>query len=456
LKLKSLSYVFVGLTNNLISFITLPLFLSKIPVYDYGLAGTFFAGVSILSILTGLSIHMSIRASFYDYETESYSFLKSVILLNLLSTFFFLIVSLLLIQIFRIKINFDLLLFSFLTSITSNIITNYSTFLMMKKKVLQRSFLLFFPNILSVFFSLILLYFFLESDFYLSKIIPPLIINSLISLIILWKLYFSSKEKIKVSFFKYSLKISIPLMFHALGLIILSQSDRIMISWLYNIEESAIYTLIYNLGFLLSSFYIGFDGVWIPWFMERYKNKDYNLLNNISNYYINAIASLSIIFMYIFPEFLQFLSPEPYWTGIYIAPLIITSNFILFAYTFYVTIEHISKKTTIIALNTFLASSINIILNLILIPIYGMYAAAFTTFLSYLVSFTIHYFTSRRIDPNYLSFNFILEPFLIINLSLLLYFFILDYLLLRIVFIFFIGLYYFFKFKVFNLLKKKL
>ncbi|MDE5889125.1 MAG: polysaccharide biosynthesis C-terminal domain-containing protein, partial [Bacilli bacterium] len=53
-----------------------------------------------------------------------------------------------------------------------------------------------------------------------------------------------------------------------------------------------------------------------------------------------------------------------------------------------------------ITVNTLIAASINIILNIIYIPKYGYLAAAYTTLISYLIAFILHSRYAKKIEPN--------------------------------------------------------
>ena len=72
----------------------------------------------------------------------------------------------------------------------------------------------------------------------------------------------------------------------------------------------------------------------------------------------------------------------------------------------YVNIEFYKKKTVGVAFATMFATAINIILNLIIIPMNienGFIIAAYTTLVGYMVLFILHYFMVKRME---LSFVF--------------------------------------------------
>ena len=114
-----------------------------------------------------------------------------------------------------------------------------------------------------------------------------------------------------------------------------------------------------------------------------------------------------------------------------IIPPIILSNFVIFIYTIYVNIEHYHKKTRRIAMNTMVAATSNIILNYIFIPKYGMYAAAFTTLISYLISLFIHYKFARRIETQLFPLKIVIFPVFLILVNIGIFYFFIDSIAVR-------------------------
>lgn len=93
--------------------------------------------------------------------------------------------------------------------------------------------------------------------------------------------------------------------------------------------------------------------------------------------------------MMVGPEIVKLLASSKYWEGIGIIPPVVLANYIIFAYTLYVNIEHFYKKTPYITLNTVIAAGLNLILNYIFIPRYGYMAAAYTTLVACYLFFVL-------------------------------------------------------------------
>lgn len=198
----------------------------------------------------------------------------------------------------------------------------------------------------------------------------------------------------------YALKISAPLVLHGIALNILSQSDLTMITWLADSSQAGLYSLIYNFSMIATVITTSLDGVWIPWFTEKLKLRQTDEINERVTDYINLMAIALIGVILISPEVVKILASRQYWDGISIIPPIVIANYLVFAYTLYVNIEHFYKRTIYITINTLIAASSNIILNYIFIPKFGYVAAAYTTVASYLLAFILHTNYAKRLEHN--------------------------------------------------------
>ena len=95
------------------------------------------------------------------------------------------------------------------------------------------------------------------------------------------------------------------------------------------------------------------------------------------------------------PEAIYILGGEPYMDGVWCVIPMVLGVIVQYIYSQYVIIEMHLKKTIYVSIGTGIAAVVNIVLNIIFIPIYGFVAAAYTTLISYLVLLVIHYYVVR-------------------------------------------------------------
>ena len=67
-----------------------------------------------------------------------------------------------------------------------------------------------------------------------------------------------------------------------------------------------------------------------------------------------------------------------------------------FLFSHYIILEVHHKETKYTSFGTIVAASINLVLNIIFVPIFGFTAAAYTTLIAYLVLYLIHLFITKK------------------------------------------------------------
>lgn len=341
---------------------------------------------------------MGIRQAFIDYPDKIDDFHSTV-------TIFITIVSgsiLIICALFGVisSINILLPLVCIIHGYSSSIIEDYSMYLMMQYRYKTRTFFMVMPNLVSVFISIWTIRYVINERLYLGRILPTAAITFLFGFFVL-TVVFKKSFKFDISLLKYGLAISVPLIMHGAALSILAQSDRIMITALDGADKTGIYSVIYNFSMIATALSTALAGIWTPWFLNKLKShseEDLKRINKTIKLYVLFMTALMCGVILIAPEILKLLASECYWEGMNIIPPIVLANFVTFLYNFYVGVEHFHKKVVNIAVNTMLAAGSNVLLNLICIPLFGYEAAAYTTIISYVISFFLHYYVAIKLE----------------------------------------------------------
>lgn len=399
-KKASAFYLIGSLFNKGFAFLTVPIFTRILSTTDYGIVTTYNSWISILSMVMGFAIHMGIRAAFIDYKEKIDDFV------SVTTTFTLLCGGVMCLFIgggaylLRINVDLTLIVLCLLQGLATALVQNYSMYLMMQYRYKFRTALMILPNLLSVGASVFAILFVVKTDLYMGRIVPTALINAAFGLITVALVYARSHVLYNREYLKYGLAISMPLVLHGIALNILSQSDRTMITWLADASQTGVYSLIYNFSMIATVITTSLDGVWVPWFTERLKNREIKSINDLAVDYINLMTYAMVGVMFVGPEVVKLLASSKYWEGISIIPPVVLANYIIFAYTLYVNIEHFYKKTPYITVNTLIAAGSNLILNYIFIPLYGYVAAAYTTLFSYLLAFVLHARYAKKLEPD--------------------------------------------------------
>lgn len=374
-------------------------------------------------MIVGFAMHMSIRNAFVDYKDDTESYLSTIIKFTLLSSLGFMLIFYAVVKIFRINISLSLVFICLFHSVASSIIEDVSCYFMMKYNYIKRTVLMILPNLISVCVAIFLISYILKKDLYLGKIIPEAL-TIIIFAIILSICY--TKKGFNTAYIKHALKISVPLILHGAALNILSNSDRIMITWLADASQAGIYSLVYSLGMVTYAITVSIDGIWIPWFTNKMKEKSYDEINYITKDYIKLITYIMCGLIIVSPEILKILASKSYWEGIKLIPIIIVANFLFFAYNIYSNLEHYYKKSNQITALTILAAVLNLVLNYIFIPKFGYVAVAFTTAISYFVIFILHSIYSKTLNSNVFSIKMFILPIIEIFIFCALFYLLTD------------------------------
>jgi O-antigen/teichoic acid export membrane protein len=429
---RASAYYMIGtLFNKGMSFLTVPIFTRVLSTSDYGIINTYNSWIAIVAMIIGLAMHMGIRSAFVDYYEKIDSINSVTSTFVLLHGLALCPLILMLICILKINISYGLVLLCVFQSIAAALVENYTMFLMMKLRYKFRTLLMVLPNLISVILSLITILYILEADFYMGRIIPTAAVSIFFGLLVLILVYQKNNILFNQSYLKYILAISLPLVLHGIALNVLSQSDRTMIIWLVDSSKSGIYSVVYNLGMISLVITAALDGIWIPWFIDKMKKRDYLSINVVAKDYVNLISDIMVALMLVGPEILKILAAKEYWEGIIIIPPIVLSNFIVYLYTLYVNVEHYHKKTLAITLNTIIAALANVVLNLLLIPIFGYTAAAYTTLASYIISLFLHFLRAKKLNKELLCFACFKSSIMHIVLTVLIFYLLLDKMLIR-------------------------
>ncbi len=394
----SVYYLVGSLFSKGITFLTVPIFTRILSTTDYGIINTYTSWVAILSVVLGFALHMSIRASFVDYQGKEKDFLNVTLTFSLIVGIAVSTAAVLIFCLLHVNVSLLLVLLCLLQSVSSAIIEDFSMYLMMQYEYKKRTAIMVLPNMISSILAIGAIMFMVKENAYLGRIVPTCIVYILFAFSILILVYGKNRPCLKGEYISYGLKISLPLVLHGIALSILSQSDRMMITEFVGPDQTGIYSLIYNFGMIATVATTALDGVWVPWFYKHYNKRDYESVNKKVVIYVQTITFFLIGLILVGPEIVKILTPSEYWEGVSIIPPVVLSSYVVFLYTLYVNVEHYHKKTVQITVNTIIAATVNIILNLIFIPKYGYVAAAYTTLAAYLASFVIHAMSVKRLD----------------------------------------------------------
>lgn len=198
-------------------------------------------------------------------------------------------------------------------------------------------------------------------------------------------------------YWKYALKFNIPLIPHYLSLIILGQSDRIMIKYYCGESDAGIYSFAYQIASVINVLIAAINSSRVPWTYEQMKAKIYDRLKKVTNTLAAMMAGVTLVICLISPEIISIVGTKEYSVAVYIIPIVTLGVYYTFIYDLYASIEFYYGATKYIMYASVAGALLNIALNAIFIPLYGFIAAAYTTLVCYSAFLLIHYMFARKV-----------------------------------------------------------
>ena len=194
-----------------------------------------------------------------------------------------------------------------------------------------------------------------------------------------------------------AIRINLPLLPHYLSTVILNSSDRIMIERLIGQGEAGIYGVAYSAAMVMNMLNSAITSSMQPWLFQRMREHSYEGVSTTVNGSLVLVAGMSLLLIALAPEAIMILAPPAYQEAIWIVPPLAGSVVVMFFYQHFLNIEFYYEKSKLITLASAGAALLNLGLNGWLIPIFGYFAAGYTTLLSYLAFAVVHYIVMRRI-----------------------------------------------------------
>lgn len=211
-------------------------------------------------------------------------------------------------------------------------------------------------------------------------------------------------------FWGYALSFGIPLLPHYLSQVVLSSSDRIMIEKMVGMDEAGIYGLAYSIAMLMSIFGNVLTQTIGPWNYQKIKEKKLGDISQVVYPAIIMVATVNILLIAFAPDIVAICAPEEYRNAIWVIPPVTMSVFFMFLYGFFSSFEFYYEKTKYLSIATLAEAVLNVILNFCLIPVFGYYAAGYTTLVCYAAYALFHYYFMRKICRDYLDGDMAYQP----------------------------------------------
>lgn len=202
------------------------------------------------------------------------------------------------------------------------------------------------------------------------------------------------------SYLKNALKFGIPLIPHTLGGLLITQTDRILITNMVSIQDTGIYSVGFQIATIINLLAASFNSAYVPWLYKRLGEDNPETKIRIVKFtyiYFVVIIVLAIGLSLFAPWFLSFYVGEKF-AGAYKYTAWIALSF-SFNGMYYMVANYIfyAAKTYLLAWVTFFTALVNIGFTYALIRMNGAIGAAQASALAFFISFILTWLLSARV-----------------------------------------------------------
>lgn len=363
----------------------MPVFTYLLSPADYGIINIFTANVELAAVLLSLNGGTGIGRYYFELEKTDY---KSLLFSSLVFSF-----SLLLI--FGIVLSWSSRFFADFLDLPEGVvhyIVPSAVLILMSKYLLGvfrasgqskeiRNF-----GILKTYVQFILtvgIILLLESDLYFGKIYSGVFASAVFGGYALFKLRSYIRMEFDFKKLSYLLSYALPLLPAFLGTLLLSYFDRIMLNSMVSQKSAGLYSFAYNIAGLQYMVSSAIMNGWVPKYYKQMNEKNFDVLDKqgVQLFKIIGLATLGLV---AFGQYIgMVLGSKSYHEGLNIVPVVIVGQFFMTMAVIYKYSISYSKKTILSTIAILISAGLNVGLNYIFIPRYGMVAASWTTLVSY-------------------------------------------------------------------------
>lgn len=212
--------------------------------------------------------------------------------------------------------------------------------------------------------------------------------------------HYINVRKLDVSTAKEMLRYSIPLIPNSIFWWINNMASRFLIAaFMDDTSANGLFAVAYKIPTIIVLMSNIFMDAWQMSAVTDESNKRAQFFTRVFLCYQSLIctaASGLILFSKVVTKILVTDAFYPSWKYI---PLLLLSTIFSCMSTFLGSVYMVEKKSMLNFITTGIGAAINVLLNLVMIPIFGVNGAAFATFLSYLIVFVLRMIDTRRFMP---------------------------------------------------------
>ncbi len=431
---------------RLIGFILLPLYSNLISVEQFGIYSLMMSTYAIAGVFYQFGMNASLT-NFYlkegDESTRKIIFstvINAMMVLGFILTAIALIISPFLTQKILgsneyVSLLMLLFVIIFIETVSNYILQLFKTQELSKKVVIY----LFIGAVINLLLNIWFVYFLKMGV--KGIIYAHLLTATLIFILLLPLIKDSYTFRIDKNILVSTILFSLPLLISGIFSAGMDVADRFILDHFLGKKEVGEYSFAYRLAMITNIFVISFRAAWMPYALNRYKEGNYR--ENFGKILIKILAVgifilLTVSFfaddLFDIKLFDKSLFNPIYKTGLAILPYVVIGYIFSSLASFYSLYPFTVNKSYHFLISDGLGIFSNLILNFMLIPVYGLPGAGISTSISFIIAACYLYFISKhKIEIHYSKKEIVI--ICLSGISLLFIGMIINYLWVQVIFI---------------------
>ena len=399
---KNTAIISVGkLGTQIVSFLLLPLYTAHLSTVDYGN----FDFISTIATFVVPVLTMLMEESMFRFlidckvDDEKKNIISHTLGFCISSTIVFSLIAVSVIHITEYYLGYSILFYC----LSTVIICLANALSRGLGKIFIYSLSNFISSLLIIIFNIILILGF-DMGFW-AMLISYVIANSVAGLGVLLYLGVWKYISIKVISFKQlrkMLQYSIPLVPNTVSWSIINVSDRLVIMGVLGASANGLYSVSYKFPNLINTLYNFFNTAWRESAAKIVNDNVGDEFNKVYDVIRNGLFSITVLLIcsiqFIYPVFIN----NTYQESIVYVPILAISIYYLSLSAFYGAIFTAYKTTKILGVTSFIAAGINLLIDIALVKVIGVYAAAISTLVS---SYFLYIYRKYKMKKWFYAFN---------------------------------------------------
>jgi O-antigen/teichoic acid export membrane protein len=232
-----------------------------------------------------------------------------------------------------------------------------------------------------------------------------------------------SFRTIQLVTFKIVFKFAIPFLPAGIFTMIMELANRYLLYWMAGTQEVGLYSAGYKLGIFGLIVVMGFNMGWTPYFLKRGKEdgarEDFS---QAATLFLGLLGFVTVAVSLWVPEIMRFpigsrtLIGEQFWSAEKVVSCILFSYFFFGTYVIQLPGVYMREMTNWIPVFRAIGASVNISLNILLIPKYGVIGSAWATVFAFMLMSLSVFIRCHKIYPVTYNWSALLYPVIFMGL----------------------------------------